>query len=144
MRRNMSLVNNQTRALWEQFMPARRRVNSIEGAPFYSVEIYPDLQYFRAFDPTIIFEKWAAMELEEGAAVPDGMELCTIPEGDYAVFLYRGKPSEVKDTYHYIFTVWLPSSGYQLDHRPHLAVMDERYKGEHPDSEEELWIPVRR
>jgi AraC family transcriptional regulator len=38
----------------------------------------------------------------------------------------------------------LPASGYELDDRPHFEILGERYKNNDPDSEEELWFPVRK
>ena len=58
-------------------------------------------------------------------------------------FLHRGPASEGMKTYQYIFQTWLPVSGYRLDDRPHFAVMGEKYKKEDPDSEEEIWVPVK-
>ena len=46
-------------------------------------------------------------------------------------------------TYGFIFNDWLPSSKYVLDTRPHFAVMGSKYRNNDPDSEEELWIPVK-
>ena len=36
-----------------------------------------------------------------------------------------------------------PKSKYELDKRPHFALMGEEYKNEDPDSEEELWFPIK-
>jgi len=71
------------------------------------------------------------------------MKTITSPEGLYAVFVHKGAASEGPKTYQYIFTTWLPASDYQLDNRPHFAIMGEKYKGEDPGSEEELWIPIK-
>jgi AraC family transcriptional regulator len=30
-----------------------------------------------------------------------------------------------------------------LDQRPHVEVMGEKYKNNDPDSEEEIWIPIK-
>jgi len=42
-----------------------------------------------------------------------------------------------------MFNTWLPASEYVLGDGPHFAVMGKKYKGEDPDSEEELWMPSR-
>ena len=67
-----------------------------------------------------------------------------IPEGLYAVFLYKGKASEAPKTYQYIFGNWIPNSDHTLDDRPHFALMGKKYKNEDPNSEEELWIPIKK
>tara|TARA_R110002124_G_scaffold282524_3_gene457729 strand:+ start:25 stop:171 length:147 start_codon:yes stop_codon:yes gene_type:complete len=44
----------------------------------------------------------------------------------------------------YIHLKWLPSSDFELDHRPHFEVLDERYLGsQNLKSVEEVWVPVR-
>ena len=35
-------------------------------------------------------------------------------------------------------------SNYEIAERQHFAVMGEKYKKDHADSEEEIWIPVRQ
>lgn len=42
-----------------------------------------------------------------------------------------------------IFSDWLPKSDYELDERPHFEILDEKYKNDDPNSEEEIWIPIR-
>jgi len=51
--------------------------------------------------------------------------------------------SEGPKTYNYIFQEWLPNSDFKLNHRPHFAVMGEKYKRNNPDSKEELWLPIK-
>ena len=139
----MSFVNNKTMELWQNFMPKRKEVNNLVGTELYSVELYNDRMFFKNFDPTKEFEKWAAIKVSGFDNVPGGLETLIIPKGEYAVFHYKGKPSEAQSTYQYIYGQWIPHSKYELDDRPHFALMGEKYKGEHPESEEEFWIPIK-
>lgn len=143
-RLNMSFANNKTRELWQSFMPKRSEINNIIGVEHYSVEVYGDITFFRQFDPNREFEKWAAVKVSDTDSVPDEMEVLTLPEGLYAVFLYKGRAIEASQTYRYIYGTWIPDSEYELDNRPHFALMGEKYKNDDPESEEELWIPVRK
>lgn len=144
MRTRMNLIENKTHDLWSRFMPARHEIRNTKGSEFYSVEIYPDINYFSAFNPGRTFEKWAAIAVKSHSEpLPEGMEKLTIDGGLYAVFTYRGRPSEAQGMYRYIYSEWVPESEYELDARPHFAVMGAGYKGEDPGSEEELWIPLR-
>ena len=138
----MSFTNNKTGLLWQRFMPLRKEITNSLNNYLYSIEIYP-LLYFDKFDPSKEFEKWAAIEVASFEFVHSGMEALTIQEGLYAVFVHRGPASEGPKTYHYIFETWVPNSEYKLDNRPHFALMGEKYKNEDPDSEEEIWIPVK-
>jgi AraC family transcriptional regulator len=141
---NMSFANNQTGKLWQSFMPRRKEITNPKGSELYSVEVHNDPGFFKKFDPTKEFEKWAAIAVNDFSNVPTDMSTLTIPGGDYAVFLYKGKPSEAQATYQFIYAQWIPNSEYELDGRPHFALMGEKYKGEDPESEEEIWIPIRK
>jgi len=137
-----SFTENRTTELWKSFMPSRKEISNPVSPSLYSVENY-DAGFFEQFDPSRKFEKWAAMEVVDDSHIPDGMEYLELPRGLYAVFIHKGPASTGSTTYEFIFREWLPGSDYIPDHRPHFALMDERYKHEDPSSEEEIWIPVR-
>jgi len=138
----MSLTNNRTPQLWGSFMPLVTDIKNRVGADRYSLEVYDDLSYFKSFNPANEFKKWAAVEVTEFANVPEGLDTITLL-GLYAVFTYKGAANEGAKAYQYIYAEWLPKSYFVLDNRPHFALMGERYKGNTPDSEEELWVPVK-
>lgn len=139
----MSFSENRTYELWKNFMPRRREIMFPEGTALYSIEIYSE-GFFNKFDPQAPFEKWATIEVSRFGEIPDGFSRLIIPRGEYAVFVYRGLPSRAEVFYSYIYSQWLPSSGYSLDNRPHFAKMGEKYRSEDPSSEEEMWIPVKK
>jgi len=141
-RLRMSFTNNKTHELWRSFMPRRKEIQNIIGSELYSIEVYPP-NFYNNFNPEAEFEKWAAVEVTDFQTIPDNMETIISPEGLYAVFIHKGAASEGPKTYQHIFAIWLPNSEFQLDNRPHFAVMGAKYKSEDPDSEEELWIPVK-
>ncbi|MFD0862420.1 GyrI-like domain-containing protein [Sungkyunkwania multivorans] len=143
-RLKMSLAMNRTKELWQEFMKQRSDIKNRVDPEFYSVEVYPDSTFFKNFDPHNEFEKWAAVKVRDHDTIPKEMEALTIPQGLYAVFLYKGKASDAPKAYQYIFGTWLPMADYTLDDRPHFAIMGEKYKNEDPSSEEELWIPVKK
>jgi AraC family transcriptional regulator len=138
----MSLLNNNTVDLWKNFMSFRHVIEDRKGNVFYAVQVYePD--YFKSYDPSVEFEKWAAVEVNDFANKPDEMESFTIPAGLYAVFHYKGSSLDSR-IFQYIFTAWLPKSNYQLDNRPHFEILGEKYKNADPDSEEDIYIPVQQ
>jgi AraC family transcriptional regulator len=140
----MSFSNNRTFELWHSFMPHRKEIKNSVGDDLYSIEVYNNPLFFNNFDPMAAFEKWAAIEIEDISSVPDQMESIIIPAGLYAVFTHKGPAGEGLKTYQYIFKDWLPESEYAVDNRPHFAVMGEKYKGDDVNSEEEIWIPIKR
>jgi AraC family transcriptional regulator len=141
MRLQMSLSENKTSELWRSFMPQRNTIQNSIGPELYSLQRYPPF-YFEAFRPENTFEKWAAVEVAHFGAVPGGMEILIVPPGLYAVFHYRGLSADMA-IFQYIFTVWLPHSGYEMDNRPHFEILGEKFKNGDPNSEEEIWIPVK-
>ena len=138
----MSLSDNKTDELWRGFMQARKEIKNSLGTDLYSMQVYGHL-YFNEFNPDIKFEKWAAIEVTNFEAVPDDMEIFTMPSGLYAVFLHRGAAHTGDKTFQYIFGTWLPNTEYSLDDRPHFEILRESYRNNDPGSEEEIWIPIK-
>ena len=143
LRMTMSLSLNKTKELWQNFMRLRNGIKNQVGKNLFSIQIYDDA-YFKTFSPHSTFEKLAAVEVTDFNEVPPGMEHFTMPPGTYAIFLHKGAAAAGPATFNYIFSTWLPNSEYHLDNRPHFEVLGEKYHNEDPDSEEEIWIPVKK
>jgi AraC family transcriptional regulator len=139
----MSYLENKTFELWSGFMPHKKEITNQVDNNLYSLEVFP-VGYFTDFDPAHPFEKWAGIEVSDFNEIPLNIESLIIPAGLYAVFVHKGPASNAHETYHSIFTEWLPNSAYTVDERPHLAIMGEKYKKDDPNSEEEIWIPVKQ
>jgi AraC family transcriptional regulator len=143
MRVSMSLTDDRTFVLWNNFMKQRSSLANVAGSELYSIRSYSP-GYFRSFDPSAAFDKWAAAPVDSDDALPAGMQSLNIPGGEYAVFTYKGTSEMAGPFYEYVYMKWLPSSGYILDDRPHFEIMGPRYRHGDPDSEEDVYIPVRR
>lgn len=143
-RLEMSFASIKTKELWQGFMPLIDKIKDRIGTDLYSIEVYNSPEFVKNFNPNTSFTKWAAVRVNNVNHVPDTMESLIIPEGEYAVFLYQGSSSEGENAYQYIFNTWLPDTDYVLDNRPHFALMGNKYKNNDPDSEEELWIPIKK
>ena len=143
LRMTMSISANKTRELWQNFQRRRKDIPNTVGKYLYSIQLYDD-QYFKTFNPHSTFEKLAAIEVTNFSAVPPDMEAFTLPSGLYAVFLHKGAAPTAPTTFNYIFSTWLPDSEYSLDIRPHFEVLGEKYKNDDPESEEEIWIPIKK
>lgn len=139
----MTYASNRTAELWGRFMPRRREVTQTVDGNLYSLQVFGDDFDFQKFDPLKDFEKWAAVEVSSAGDIPDGMDAFLLQGGLYAVFTYKGAASQGAKFFQYIFGTWLPNSEYLLDNRPHFEILGEKYRNDHPDSEEEVWIPVR-
>lgn len=136
----MNVLHNQTTALWEQFMPQRHQIEDRIGTEVFSVQRYPE-KYFQKFNPVLFFEKWAAVAVPEGSAVPEGFQSMTIESGLYAIFEHEGAVGTL-ETIQYIYEKWLPRSGYKLAERPHFERLPEDYKDQGDQAYETIYIPI--
>lgn len=136
----MSLVNNKTGELWQSFMPRRKEIQNSLTSDLISMQVYD-----RPMEPGNFnqeFEKWASIEVADFDTLPDGMESFVLTGGLYAVFHYTGSSTDTT-IFQYIFGTWLPHSKYVLDTRPHFEILGDKYKNMDPNSEEDIWIPIR-
>lgn len=138
----MSLSDNRTFELWHSFMTRRKEITNITGTDLFSLQLY-DANYFKTFNPSNLFEKLALIEVENFDKVPSEMQTFILPGGLYAVFPFKGTSQQAPEAFKYILLEWLPASKYVLDDRPHFEILGDKYKREQPDSEEEIWIPVK-
>lgn len=137
----MSLTENKTFELFSNFMPRRKEIVNVLKSDVFDLIIYPT-NYFSTFNPSTSFIKWALMEVSSFENIPNEMETFVLSSGQYAVFDYKGLSTD-KSIFEYIFKTWLPNSNYLIDNRPHFEVLGEKYKNNDPNSEEEIWIPIR-
>lgn len=138
-----TLSNNKIFELWHSFMPRRKEIENIRSSDLFSLQLYESGVDINNFNKDSEFIKWAALEVTNFDDIPADMEAFTLKEGLYAVFLHKGPASEGAKTFQFIFGTWLPGSGYIFDDRPQFEILGEKYKNEDPESEEEIWIPIK-
>ena len=138
---NMNLIQDKTGQLWGKFAPKIKEIKNMISQDKISMQIYPAL-YHSKFNPENQFEKWATVEVNDFDNIPNGMNSFILKEGLYAVFDYKGSSSD-HSIFQYIFNSWLPNSIYLIDERPHFEVLGEKYQNNDPNSEEEIWIPIK-
>ena len=141
MKQEMSLTKNATGELFRSFKPRRYLIPNLVDGATWDLRVYPG-DYFLTFDPSKTFIKWALAEVSALGTLPEGMESFHIEGGLYAVFHYKGVCSDPK-VFQWIFSEWLPQSGYTLDDRPHFEILTEKTRLNDPDSEEEIWVPIK-
>jgi AraC family transcriptional regulator len=130
--------------MWKAFMPRRHEISHQNSEDLYSMQIYTGGLNALQFNPQTSFLRRAAMVVSNYENVPEGMLRFDHPGGLYAVFMHHGPASEFGKTAAFIFGEWIPKSKYEVDDRPHFEILDKRYLGpDHPDSVEEVWIPLR-
>lgn len=137
----MNLIENKTAQLWQSFGPRIKEITNRVTNDKISLQIYPE-NYFKQFNPKTEFTKYACVEVTDYNDLPNDLETLDLEAGLYAVFNYKGSSAD-KSIFQYIFSEWLPNSDFYLDHRPHFEVLGEKYKNNDPNSEEEIWIPIK-
>ena len=139
-----SLNNSKTVGLWKQFMGKKKEIKEIKNRWHYSVQRYDTDMEMENFTPDTIFETCAAVEVNNFEDIPADMEAFLIQGGAYAVFIHKGATDTFHKTADFIFNYWLPNSKYQLDNRKHFEIMKDNYLGpDNPNSEEEVWVPIK-
>ncbi|HEA29220.1 MAG TPA: AraC family transcriptional regulator [Leeuwenhoekiella sp.] len=133
-----------TAQLWKEFVSRQDEIKNKKDSGYYSLQVYPENLKMENFTESTTFERWAAVEVSDFESIPDGMEKKLLSGGKYAVFTHVGPVKTFVETSNHIYSEWLPASEYQLDARAHFERLGEKYYGpEHPESEEEIWVPVR-
>lgn len=140
----ISSSQDRTKELWQGFMVRRKEIDNPINGDLISMQVYGQPLRFSDFNETTQFEKWASVEVDKYANIPEGMESYILSGGLYAVFVHKGLPSSFPRMAQYIFGEWLPKSDYDLDHREHFEVLGDKYRNNDPSSEEEVYIPIKK
>lgn len=96
-------------------------------------------------DSADFFDYWIA-GLYKGGEVPEGFELYTFPEGDWAMFSAKGPlPSSLQDLNTYVWNEWAQGEGKQYM-RNGNAMLEVYSAGDmqSPDYECGIWVPVSK
>ena len=141
MQATMSWEHYTVAALWRSFMPRLKEISNRLTNDLISMAIYK-ANHFTNLKATNEFEKWASVEVSSFDNIPSQLESFILEGGLYAVFDYKGLNTD-NTLFQYIFENWLPHSDYVLDGRPHFEILGNKYKNNDPESEEEIWIPIK-
>ncbi|MGB3776018.1 MAG: GyrI-like domain-containing protein [Leeuwenhoekiella sp.] len=144
MRIETTISFDDTAGLWKTFVSRQQEIKNKKDNSYYSIQVYPEGLKMKDFTESTTFERWAAVEVLEYEQIPEGMEKKILSGGMYAVFTHVGPVKTFVETSNFIYSEWLPTSGYELDGRAHFERLGTKYYGpDHPDSEEEIWVPIR-
>lgn len=136
---SMSLMNDKTFNLWSRFQQIRIQHQLQEPDFYYSVNVYPE-GYFETFNPANTFVKHTLVSAEYAKSMEFPWDTFVLPGGMYAVFDHKGPDTSI---FQYIYSTWLPKSGFELDNRPHFEKLPANYIPGYPESTEEIYIPIR-
>lgn len=141
LRRVIPLAPAAIGALWRAFRPRAGEVVGRVDDRFVAARLPPAPG--RPPEPGAPLPQWAGVEVEAGAAVPDGMEALAVPPGRWVVFDHRGPPSTFPAVARWLYGSWMPAAGLEADARPHFERIPPGWTPGSPEAVEEVWIPVR-
>ena len=101
MKANMSFetISEDTVKLARQFMPRLKEINNRVDDNTLSLQNYNNFDY-NNLSPTMTFEKWVGVEVNDLNDVPEGMETLTISSGNYLVIDFKGSTQEFVKNWH--------------------------------------------
>jgi AraC family transcriptional regulator len=93
------------------------------------------------------FEYMAAIAVSDTSAIPDGMEVRTVPAQKYAVFTHKigdkDLHNDLQGTLKYIWQEWLPDSGHAHAPGPDFELYDERFNPAENAGAFDIYIPIK-
>ena len=112
----------------------------VNGNVGYELHVEPS-----EYPETKCFYVMVGVEISDLEGLPLELSAKVLPAGTYAVFTLRG-PEITANWPDAIYKDWLPQSGYEEAHKFTVERYDgERFKGvDDPESELEIWVPVRK
>lgn len=141
---NTSLADDKTGLLWQRFMKQKKAITGKKSEDLFSVQVYDEGFISGQFNSQSVFEKWAAVEVEDYSELQEHLKGLKLPGGLYAVFTHEGSAKKFPSTAKFIFEEWIPTSKYEIDDRPHFEILGKDYKGpDDSDSVEKIWIPIK-
>jgi AraC family transcriptional regulator len=124
--------------LWRRFWPLASRISHRRPGALGVIE---------AVDREAgAFAYWAAVEVEQIDAVPEGLAGKTLEGGRFAVFTHTLKSpdigGELRRTFQYIYSTWVPKSEVCLRAWYDLEVYDERFDPAAMCGEIDIYVPI--
>ncbi|WP_411555559.1 GyrI-like domain-containing protein [Nitrosospira sp. Is2] len=85
----------------------------------------------------------ACIQVSSPKNVPDGLDIITVPGGDYAEFVHEGPVSDLFNTCDHIYRSWFPGSGLLPGDGPMVEVYPENFRSDVPNPQIRLLVSVK-
>jgi len=136
-----SMKCNLIPVLWERFSPRMQEIKDVVRKDVV-LEVSYDMQ---GGGEEVIFFVLAGLIVGSVENIPEGMTYKRVPAHEYAFFTHYGPISRIYDTYDWIYNNLLPRSAYEVDNAAcTIEWYDERFRMDSPDSEYDIYVPVRK
>lgn len=129
--------SDEIKNLWNTFTSRKSEVKNVI-APNIELGI---CEYMPNITDESEFSYFAGIEVTDFCDVPKLMLGKTITNSKYAVFTHKGPLTMLKDTYNFIYGVWLPQSGYELAEADTIELYDNRLTT--AEAEFDIHIPLQ-
>lgn len=127
--------------LWEEFIPREKEIKKrVNQGITYGLCEYVNMS---SFDEDTPYQEFVCCQVSEFKDLPDKMAGKEVAGGKYAVFTHKGSLNNLRKTYDFIYSTWLPKSGYELKPTDDFERYDERYVPGDPESEIDIYLPVK-
>ena len=140
----INLPENTIPQLWDKFTKRENEIKSVIGKGAYGIaENMSESSEGTSFDEIV------GLEVSSFEEIPEGMITKVIKPQKYAVFTHKGElfekdgSSNLHKSYDYIYSKLLPASGYEVDGEFNFEYYDERFIWGSPESEMDIYIPIR-
>lgn len=120
--------------LWQALGPRSGEIEMVDDTAAYGISANIDQE-------TGEFDYVAGFEVSSAEDVPEGMVAFEVPGGRYAVF--STTLPKIGETFDQAYHTWLPQAGHQPRSGPEFELYDERFDPQDPDSEFDLYIPIK-
>jgi AraC family transcriptional regulator len=122
-------------AQWQAFGPHIGQVPGQTGKSAYGVmyngDEHGNMDYL------------AGVEVRDFGSLPAAFTRLRVPEQQFAIFAHPGHISTIRSTWHTIWSVWLPDSGFEPTDAPLIEFYPETFDPATGSGGLELWVPVR-
>jgi AraC family transcriptional regulator len=137
--------NHETRGgipmLWDQFLAQLPKIkHQVSDESFGISEEVSAQESANGF----CFLYSVAVEISREEDLPEGFVCKSFPEATYLIFTHKGPVSALPATVDKVWAEWLPQAPYKRKEATpfDFELYDKRFKGQAPDSEVDICIPV--
>jgi AraC family transcriptional regulator len=140
-----TLSDIKLRELWNQVNHMHRDIpHLVEGGRGFGICEACNENTLYTMNDWVLFTEVAGYEVDSFEDLPPQFVRKILPAGKYAVFTHRGSLRMLPQTFDYIWGTWFLTTDEELDWREDFELYDNRFLGyDHPDSEIDLYIPIR-
>jgi predicted transcriptional regulator YdeE len=85
----------------------------------------------------------ACIQVSDTKNIPAGLDIITVPAGDYAEFVHEGPVSDLFTTCDHIYRSWFPSSGLLMGDGPMVEVYPGNFRADDPNPGIKLLVSVK-